>query len=1002
LVLGGLGAAGCDPGSPEIRTRADLAATAGWRAGSRRLDRLRSGEAQTFPLSLQKDQYLHLVVDQLGVDVAVTAADPAGHLLFRVDSPNDRIGPEDVFLVAGSTGRYTVTVKARQDPSEGGRFVLRIAALRPATPEDRRRAEAAGAYSRARLLAADDPGSPQAAALYRRSADLWAGLSEESREAWALYRLGLLEAADPARRREGAETLARALDLFQRAGEKKRQALGLADLGNTWLQLGELENAERVFKQAAALWAELGAADEQAARWSDLALTRSRRGQIHAALDLYLRTAAAWEKLGKWHSLAITCANLGSLYASLGESRLAQDQYHRALALLERQPDPGRRAVVLNKLGDVLLRTEGPEAALKPFREALQLRRQQRNARGLAVTLNSLGQAHLEAEDPRRTLRMFAAALTIFQEQRETLSVASVLNNQGLAYERLSQTAQAQQLYQQALALAVREGPRLPAEETALFGLARIARREGRLAEAERLMEQTLNAVEEIRGQLWRQDLRSSYQDSQQDKYAFLIDLLAERRRREPQAGHDARAFAVAERARARSLLDLLSTARRRPPPEELRRLDELSRRINEQHREQLAVASEAVEDRMANLITDLRQTEAEITGSHLALRPAPPTLSLQQTQSLLDRDTLLLEYFLGEERSFLWAVTPSTVRFVADLPGRHEIEDAARQTYQRLTESHQQTGETAARQTAARLSRMLLAPVVDLLGRRRLVVVAPGALQLIPFAALPDPGSLATEPRPLIVDHEIVSLPSASVLGALRTRAHRPPPDGLLAVLADPVTAPDDERLRFPHTARPTLPPPPNLARLPFAGREAAAILSLTDGERIFAAFGFDAGRNVVQGGRLRDYRILHFATHGLFNDTYPELSALALSAFDPAGHPIDGHLRAYEIPALDLRADLVVLSACRTALGNANGEGFASLTHGFFHAGVPRLVVSLWDVDDRATGELMQRFYAALLKRRLPPAQALRQAQLSLLGEERWRAPYYWAGFTFEGDWY
>jgi CHAT domain-containing protein len=295
---------------------------------------------------------------------------------------------------------------------------------------------------------------------------------------------------------------------------------------------------------------------------------------------------------------------------------------------------------------------------------------------------------------------------------------------------------------------------------------------------------------------------------------------------------------------------------------------------------------------------------------------------------------------------------------------------------------------------------------VADLLDRRRLVIVAPGALQRIPFAALSRPSAGGhVEPRPLIVDHEIVSLPSASVLATLRERLRsRTPPPGLLAVVADPVFEPEDARLQGPPRRGGfiTQAAMPALRRLRYTGREAEAILDLAGSEPVLAAVGFAANRELVRSGRLSRYRILHFATHGLFNDLYPELSALALSAFDPSGRPVDGPLRAYEISELELGADLVVLSACRTGLGkDAGGEGLTGLTQAFLHAGAPRLVVSLWDVDDRATGELMKRFYAALLAQDLPPAQALRQAQLSLRQENRWRAPYYWAGFVLQGEW-
>jgi len=976
----------------------------------RRLELFQPGQKRSYPLSLKADQFLYLVVEQSGVDIVATVRDPAGHLLLRVDSPNGAWGPEDLFLVSSTTGRYDLTVESFEGSGPGGRIALRIAALRPATAEDRRRAAAAHAYSQGRHLEGVLSGAPQAAASYREAAGLWKDLGETLREAWALYRLGLLDCAEPARRRNGAETLSHALDLFRRAGEERQQALGLADLGKVWLQLGEIENAALCFEQATVIWEKRGEANEQAGRMNDLAIAREHQGRFHAAIDLYSRAAEIWQRLGESSYLAMTRTNLGALYASLGESRLALDQYHRALALSDRQPNPAR-AVTLNKLGDVLLRVEGSKAALEQFREALELRRRQQDFRGQAVTLNSIGQAYLEAKRPRQALRVFEAAVDIFRRQSEALSVAVVLNNQGLAYEQLDQPGRARDLYQQALSLAAGEGPHLAAKETSLFGLARVSRKEEKLGEAESFIEQALALGETIRSQVWRPDLRASYQSARQEQYAFLIDLLAERHQREPHRGHDARAFAVAESARARSLLDLLSMARRKPQPEELQRLDELSRKINDRHRESLATASKRIddtsEDSLTSLIETLRQKEAEVEGPRLALRPVPSTLSLRQVQTgMLDEGTLFLEYFLGEKRSFLFAVTPSTARFVATLPGRKTIEDAARRTYLRMTESHRQTGDVAVRQAAAQLSRMILTPVADLLERKRLVVVAPGALQLVPFGALPYPTVESAEGRPLVMDHELVSLPSASVLAALRSHlAGRKPAPGLLAILADPVTGPADERLPALHrvggpgpaTGGPALSP----ARLRYAREEAETILSLTGGEPTLSAFGFAADRNLVQSGQLRSYRILHFATHGLFNNLYPELSALALSAFDSSGHPVDGHLRAYEVPSLDLHADLVVLSACRTALSEEGSEGLAGLTNGFLHAGVPRLVVSLWDVDDHATSELMKRFYTALLRGKLSPAQALRQAQLSLLQEKRWRAPYHWAGFILHGEW-
>ncbi|HEY2293849.1 MAG TPA: CHAT domain-containing tetratricopeptide repeat protein, partial [Thermoanaerobaculia bacterium] len=847
---------------------------------------------------------------------------------------------------------------------------------------------------------------------YRKAARLWGEVGDESRQAWALNWLGMLYTSDPAHRRESAEVLSRALGLFRHLQDERQEAIILSHLGNVRKEMGDYEQAGRCQEQALVLWEKLGNnLSEQAARLNDLAIIRVHEGRTIAAIDLYSRAAEVWRVRGEWEKLATTLTNLGIIYDLLGESRMALDQYRRALALLDRHPESPQRAIALNKLGDVLLGLEGPQSALAQYQKALKLRRRNNDRRGQAVTLNSMGLAQLAANHPAEALQEFNAALEIFRREGDRLAQATVLNNLGLVYERLGYPGRAREPYENALALADRISALQ--RETSLFGLAHVARAEGKLAEAELRMEQSLAIVETIRDRVGRPDLQASYQAARQERYGFLIDLLAERHRREPGSGYDAKAFAVSERARARSLLDLLSRARHPLKDEELSHLDDLSRRINVRHLEMLGAASRGIPSNdqgnreLTDLLESFRQAKAVAQEARPTERDSPPTVPLAQVQArFLGEETLLLEYFLGEERSFLWAVTSRDVRFVTNLPGRSQVEAAARQTYERMTESHHQTEAVASTQAAAKLSAMILGPVADLLGRRRLVIVAPGALQAVPFAALPHPAAgdpkRPAEPRPLILDHEIVSLPSATVLAALRSRlASRRPPRGLLAVIADPVMGPDDERLPN-HRAAVANRRTPQLRRLPSTGGEAATILALAGSEPVLAASGFAASRELVRSGRLKSYRILHFATHGLLNDLYPELSSLALSAFDPSGRPVDGQLRAYEVADLDLRASLVVLSACRTALGEeVRGEGLVGLAQGFFRAGAPRLVVSLWDVNDTATRDLMKVFYTALLREKLSPAQALRKAQIALFQHDRWHAPYYWAGFVLQGEW-
>ena len=191
-------------------------------------------------------------------------------------------------------------------------------------------------------------------------------------------------------------------------------------------------------------------------------------------------------------------------------------------------------------------------------------------------------------------------------------------------------------------------------------------------------------------------------------------------------------------------------------------------------------------------------------------------------------------------------------------------------------------------------------------------------------------------------------------------------------------------------------------LVRLRFTRQEAEEIVRLAGDKRNLKALDFSANRAMATDARLSDYRIVHFATHGLINNQNPDLSGIVLSLVDEKGRPQNGFLRLYDIYNLKLNADLVVLSACQTALGKEiKGEGLVGLTRGFMYAGAPRVIASFWRIDDRATADIMRRFYEAMLKDGLSPAAALRAAQVSMLNEKRWQSPHFWAAFTLQGEW-
>jgi CHAT domain-containing protein len=308
-------------------------------------------------------------------------------------------------------------------------------------------------------------------------------------------------------------------------------------------------------------------------------------------------------------------------------------------------------------------------------------------------------------------------------------------------------------------------------------------------------------------------------------------------------------------------------------------------------------------------------------------------------------------------------------------------------------------------------VSGVVLGPVADKLSSPRLIIVADGILQYISFQMLSSP---AVPNEPLVVRHEIINEPSASTLAlGQREAVNRPVAPKLLAALGDPVLPSNysvklsESRDEYAKAQRgadektgETL-EPAKLGPLFFARQELNELRKFAPDEDGVVYSDFSATRENLRNLDLRQYRILHIATHGFLDAKQPELSGLVLTLMDRKGQRVSGFVGLSDIYSLRAPVDLVVLSACRTALGKeVRGEGLVGLTRGFMYAGASTVVASLWKVDDEATSELMKRFYTNMLQHGMTPAAALRAAQNSIRQEPLWRSPYYWAAFTLQGD--
>jgi CHAT domain-containing protein/tetratricopeptide (TPR) repeat protein len=972
---------------------------------------LREGKVDAYEIDLTVGQYLLATFDQQGIDVAVDVFGPGRRLLFEVDSPYGTHGKERVHLAAEASGHYRLDVRWLAGAADG-HYLARLEALRPATETDYRRATAERAFYEARGLTRRDPISWEAAAKFEQAARLFRQVDAGDRQAEALYRLGQLDFYAH-RCREALDLFHGAQRLYGLAHDRQFVVLSENEIGRSEFCLGEQDRALAAYRRALRGWREQPFEIGHATTLDNLGELFAYQGKTADALRFYRDEADLLHRLGSFAKEARALVHVSWNLRMVGDWDQALATDRRALELCKGPRDP-QRAAVLTEIGKVYLEEQEPRRAIPYLQQALAVQTGGADVDAVAGTLASIGMGYRRLQEFGKSLAAYEKALRIYQAAGNRQAEAVTWNNLGAAYRYMRQPQRAAECYNQSLRLARATGYRAM-EAEALLGAGMVARDRGNPFAALAEGEAAIRIVEALRTEASRPDRQISYLALNVDFYDFLVEVLMQLHGMQPGRGFDVRALQFSEQKRARSLLDSLASRRASRielvgvAPALLAERQRLSRQIAARD---LELRSSAVPG--APPIADLqlqglwerwREVEELIHKTGAAARTSsetpPPRLLAEMQRELLDDDTLLLEYSLGPSKSFLWAATRDAVASF-ELPSRDQLEPLLRSAYSTLSRSQQrESQDVAPSQAAAELSRILLGQVANRLGSRRLLIVADGALRYIPFAALPDPRDGV---EPLALRHEIVYAPSLAVLAELRARQQsRTRPAGVLALIADPVFGGQDERAR--HLAVPPQGLDPLLARLPrlpYAQDEAQAIASLAGRQGVLQALGFDANRELVMSGRLRPYGIVHFATHGILRTDRPELSALALSQLDRTGRLRDGWLRAHEIADLDLPADLVVLSACKTALGKElGGEGLVGLPQGFMSAGARRVLVSLWDVGDRSTAELMAHFYRYLLVEKLPPAAALCASQRAMWREARWRAPCYWAGFVLIGDW-
>jgi CHAT domain-containing protein len=792
------------------------------------------------------------------------------------------------------------------------------------------------------------------------------------------------------------------------------------------VNVGDYSAAERLFGTAVVLARKNQDVAEEARSLGNLATIHNLRGFVAQSAREYQALIPIVDH--ESYQYALLLANYGFTLIALGEFDLALEMHLEALARFTKMGEESERATALAALGGLYLRMGDAGRALETLRSAVAAQKRVGNSNGVASALRVAANAASQMGDHNTALEYLREAARIDNNPHKVALTNVLIAGQLRALGKYSDAGAAlagplqspnalaranaleerAQLHivQQGLAAAIQD-LRDADQQYASLGLdynrvetnttlSRALLAVGRVPEASKAADEAISIVSRIRVKSANPEWRARFLSARYAPFEARIAVdLADDSAGTTEASW--RAFRTAEGVRARSLHDELSLG---PNPREQLETPEAAAL-----RARLTSLQLKLETRMQRQIVDeagtaalqrsILETRAQIESNRLreggvAARDSTLPGSLAEVRERLPADTAVLAYFVGDVRAHGWLLNRTGLRHI-EFDAGTKLEKKIDAT----TAAERASSDDA---PARELSAVLLRNLLDGITEHRILVIADGPLNGVPFAALPYPGG-----NGLLLDRFVLSYASSLALVLGNSHAARAP-GARVAVISDPVYAPDDRRLRLAGVTTPGTyrgPPPPspdNLTRLPYSAMEASAVTKALGASDTVELSGFDATRDKILSLASRQLRVLHFATHAVARRDAPEQSALYLTQFAPDGAPLaSNQLAAKDIQRSGLRADLVVLSGCATGDGSElRGEGVLGLTYGFLANGSRAVVAALWPIEDASTARFMSEFYRAY-RASGRAADALRSAQLSTRGSA---AAAVWSSFVVRAN--
>ena len=736
------------------------------------------------------------------------------------------------------------------------------------------------------------------------------------------------------------------------------------------------------------------------------------------ALKYYQLALEIAEKENAAESKSQSLSNLSLLYIDLGNYDRALDYLLEVLKIDRELGNIIYEAIDLNNIGIfyrnqaiLLERSEYLLASLNSFKESMSLAKSIDNKKIICIAQFNIGETYYCMNDLKEALLNFSVSLKEAFEIKNIELISNILNSIGNTYLRLGEHKKASDYFKRSIELALKISSAKILWE-AYYGLGQCYEKNGELIAALDCYKNSIEIIDRTRSQIFLDAFKAGYARNKLQVYESLINILYTLKNKDGSKKYEKEIFLFVEKVKARAFLeglaesniDIRESLSQELRDEENRITDQITSLIFKMSRPDLSETNKRAleetlsqeEDAYMRLISKMREENPE-TASLVSPEPSRQEL----VQGILGDDrTALIEYFLGENHSYLFFITKSDMDFYS-LPSRQEIEKSVKGYLKLISEPPQK--EFLGRLGARRLFDEFLFPLKDRKYRmiEKLIIVPDGILYYLPFEVLISEEENKAS-RYLLDKFQVSYAPSSSVLMfLLEKKTQQGRPSGLLAfgnpVYPDPKSPSPKGNAAENILAEFYLNEGFRFIPIPYTKDEIRAISKYFPKDKKDIFLGQNAREENIKKPPRDNYQVVHFACHGFLDENQPFRSALVLS--QDLEKEEDGFLQVRELYNLRLKANLVVLSACHSGRGKLErGEGILGLTRMFFYSGSKSVLSTLWSVNDQSTARFMKVYYHYLAKGR-KIGEALRLTKLDMI-QSKFSHPYYWAGFVLNGD--